>query len=609
MIHLKKILKPSLALQSKLLRLSHPVYTQTFKNSLFFKQQFDFAKISQYKVKQEIDFEKDDSSYKPLTGYQEVLQRSSQIASQTETRNYEALLNRYSSNFDLTSFHNEEVLGIFHSLYFIGKNLCENDQFIKAKEWYSHVLLFGKKAENLLSIDEIKIYHSIAKDFFSNGDEKSAEGYLIGARNIIQNISELNSETILLKAQNLILDGFMKNAKNEKGRAHDCFIQAANLINETPNLDHHSLVDEITVLYGILPGILYERGEQKEAEKHSIKGLNLYEKLYGKDCIQGKELASAITVALHQQRRFSDALVYAKKFKNIVAKELGKDHFESISARFLVAQITFEQEKYSETLEILKEVQKAVEQNPEAKKYFLYLYEYLTDCYAFTNQWEEAQKTLDKAIQWVPYYFGEISKETGDCIYRGAKAWSLNQNPQKAKELFEKALDIYRKVGASCNNEVVATCFNYGSFFLDREEIGEAIKWAQIGLEECKKRLPNNIDWFESLHNLLGWAQFKGKNFDESVMNLTKGAQFCEQLNNRSGKLFSHYNNLAQSYIGGKNLEKAEYFSKRSLEEAIKEFGEEDDTVLYLTENLCDILKQRGKEKDAEELRKQYLKN
>ena len=557
MKRLSGFFKSSSSFQTRLYKYRNPLITQTyhqytpiFRHSLYFSPQSHFSKVGKSNVKSEIKHGKEDSSYTPLPGGRQIFQSlDASMFSDKGIDYYCKFIDLYSSSSNINSFTKEEAREVFYVLYLIGLNFLETEtQDLEASKWLEHCVKFAKRAEDILSPHEQELLDALSTVMIpglkaSQGVENAEE---------IENINPGEQKGIDWEitgtVESLINEGLVSYNANNKEKALEQFTEAIKIIEEEPKLSYQLLGDQLRALYGKFIQILIDKGEKIEADNKARKGIEFLEKIYGVDCVQTVGIIQNMIVSLQKQERFDDVLVYVKKLKDIMLKNFDKESVEYMSTIQSLGIIYYQIKKYREALECFEDLEKFLAENPSKKDSFPKNHYYcmiLTQCYGNEGRYEEAQKSFDQAKEFACKSFGEISEEVADCYFQAAQVWSRTGDyPRQGKALYEKAIDLYEKVGDKCTLKTGKTLHNYGGFLSVLAEIERAIDAQKKALEYLEKINPAPTEWLEKVYGFLGLNYANIGKYEESFHSLKKAIEFCNELGNSSGRMNAYQDAL-----------------------------------------------------------------
>ena len=528
------------------------------------------------------------SMYKPLKEYQGALNALQSAFSQQQRAEVENALKLYTSRADTSQFSQEEMKQVFPALFVIGKaHIYYSDDFNEAFKWFSHAMIFGEKTGG---ISDFASYYMEMGDFFSCKNHSDQSTKCVNkALDILNSSEKLDHEQTIAKGRALFVKGSLQRGGNDLNGAVQTLAQSVKIFESLGGSEDASefLID----LYELLANIHYQRRDQSQAHLYSVKGLDLIDKTLGLDNFRGDDLARELVCTLARQMRYEEAIVYAEKWENILKKEHGENDPTLVSCYFLHGQICLSLGNYTEALKKFLKIEEILQNNPNSKFHDIgEIFIEKARCNWNLGNPKEAKESFNQAIEYNKKRFGAESKKLADCIYLGAKTLrELPEFKEEAKDYYEKSLEVYRKVGSSCNFEMVSTIANFGHFLSEHFGPEETIKIVPEAIEICKRNdFPPNKkqEMLEGSHNVLGMAQLEIGDFENAIENLKAAAKICEETGNATGRLASHYFNLVLAHWNTKEYEKAQDDGKKILEMELEENGKGsqwiNDTLSFL---------------------------
>ena len=544
--------------------------------------------------------------YRPLKDYQKALDALKAVLSQQQRTEYKNALKLYTSRDDPNKFSKEEATQIFPALFTVGKSyiLCA-DKFTEGFQWFSHAITFGEKAEPLTDFAP----HYIEMGDLYNEKNQHDQGLkcLDKALEILNSVQELDDEKKIVKGRGLFYKGLAQRAKNNNlNGAAETLAQAVMILEGLVEIEEAAIL--LVEVYELLANIHYHRDDQPQGQLYSIKGLDLIDKTYGVDNPRGHNLARELACFLTEQDRFKEALIYVKKWENMQIKEHGANNPMMSPCYFLHGQICTYLGEYADALKKFELAEKVSKSNKKIK------FEdsgetciLKSRCHFNLKNYKEAKECFDQAIEYNRKRFGENSKQLADCYYTGAEILKDSKLfKDEAKEYYLKSLEMYRNLGVACIFEVQSTITSYGVFLNANFEYKECIKILPEAMEICRKYFPTRKVLIESCHNVLGMSQVFTEGFKEGIENLETAAKLCEETGNASGKLVSHYFNLAQAYARHDQPEKAQEYGKKILEMELAKKGKGGEWINATLELLSPIYSKVNKEQEFKELETIY---
>jgi len=235
------------------------------------------------------------------------------------------------------------------------------------------------------------------------------------------------------------------------------------------------------------------------------------------------------------------------------------------------------------------------------------LFIYKARCHFNLGHFKEAKESFDKAVEYNTKNFGSPSQKLADCLFTGAGILEASKSfHDEAKDLYFKALEMYKTLGPACLFETMSTLSSIGFFFHKAGEFKEAVKYAEESLHLCKQYFSSNIPRLEGCHNGLGMAQFKAGDLENALPNLELAAKYCEDLNDSSGNLISHYFNLVQIYSETKQYEKVEVYGRKILEMDFAMNSKAGTWIKKTLEYLCIALSSLKRDDEFKKLHTSY---
>ena len=545
------------------------------------------------------------TSYRPLKDYEEALDALKTVLPQQERTEYQNALKLYTSRDSIDKFSKEEATRIFPALFTVGKSyiLCA-DKSNEGFQWFSHAIAFGEKAEPLT--DFASYYVEMANFYNEKYQLDQTLKCVDKALGILNSTQELDDETKIIKGRGLVIKGIAQRGKNDLNGAVETLVQAVMIHEGLPGNEDAAII--LIEVYELLANIHYHRGEQPQGQLYSIKGLDLIDKTYGLDHPRGHNLARELACYLTKQERFKEALVYVKKWENTQIKQCGQNDPMMTPCYFLHGQILTHLGAYAEALKKFEQAETAANKNEKIKfadsgEIFIFR----SRCHFNLKNYKEAKENFDQAIEYNTKRFGPNSKRLADCYYTGAdilKGSKLFTNETKGYYL--KSLEMYRNIGVDCIFEVQSTITSYGVFLHANQEYEECIKILPEAIEICQKYFPTGKVLIESCHNVLGMAQVFSKDFQKGIETLQTAARLCEETENASGKLVSHYFNLAEAYAKHDQFEKAQEYGKKVLEMELAKQGKGSWWINTTLELLSEVFAKMDKQQEFKELEAIY---
>jgi len=543
------------------------------------------------------------SCYIAFTVSQPALANLKNALPPQEFDEYEKALNLYSSRSDTSKFTKEEAAQVFPVLFNVGKASTTEAEGLK---WFSHALKFGKQIQSIDNPTFASIAFAMG-DLYQEREKLNEAMECLGVALSIFDSSQLNNEQKLEKCRCRLLKAAIARGRGDLDEACQTLAPCFPIIEEL-SLSQEDVADVGTGAYEMMVNMQYHRGDQEKAHEYSKKGLDFMEKAHGLDCYQGHNLARELACTLLKEDKFSEAFVYVRKWHNMLRKEHGEDELPMITCYFLYGQICSEMKNYADALKQFEKSEKAKKKNKNIKfadggEVFIYK----ARCYFNLEQFKEAKENFDKAVKYNTKNFGSPSRKLADCLFTGAGILEGSKLfYDEAKDLYFKALEMYKILGPACLFETMSTLSSIGFFFHRAGEFKEAVKYAGESLQLCKQYFSGNIPRLESCHNGLGMAQFRSGDLQNGLVNLELAAKFCENLNNSSGNLISHYFNLVQIYSEMKQYEKVELYGKKILEMDFAKNGKSGTWIKGVLEYLGPALSNLEKEDEFKQLQLSY---
>ena len=355
--------------------------------------------------------------------------------------------------------------------------------------------------------------------------------------------SQTNNFNNPQEIRNLLNEGIALSKTGENDKALEILKNATNTLNSlTLSSDHGILSPELSQLYSNIVKYLDQKGDEKEAEIHAKKGIELLGKLKGEEDVILYPLMEWCFVKLVAQGRGEEFFPLAIRYKSVLTKKFGKDSYHVNAVSLYIAAHLFMQGDLIGAGELYEETEKFLAKNPQYRAEFVKGFEYdltIARYYGAIKKWKEADEYFEKSLQEALRKHGEISHNTALCYLYGATLLTENMDKHdEVKKRFEKALDIYHKIGEKeCLGLIIQTLHNYGSFLAHFKENKEALKLFQKALDHCKDFDPSQFVSLELLYANLGTAQVDEDMIEEGLENLIKAIDLCEKDENKSGCL------------------------------------------------------------------------
>jgi len=546
------------------------------------------------------------TTYEPLKNYQTALSVLQQFIPPQELTKTTEALQIYSSHSDLNQISKEEVAKIFPALFNIGKaNVTALNNPTEGFKWFSQALIFGEKAELSGNVSFVSYYQEMAFIFSENNQLKEAIDCLEKTLVILNSI-ELSPEELLSKCNCLMNKGSLHRSKKDLDGAAEAIAQCIAILEGIP--ESKEAEENLVEAYEMIVNIHYHRHDQEKAHEYSKKGLEFMDKVLGKDSFKGHNLAREFACTLFKQKRLDEALVYVEKWENMLRRSYGENDPHMLACYFLYGQICSLVGKYVEALDKFGKVEKVTQENKNAKfndsgEVFIYK----TRCHFNLGNLKEAKENFEKAVEYNTNKSGVNSKKLADCYYTGADIFRASEQfKDETKDLYSKSLEIYRSNGPACLFETMSTLGNFGVFLTKIGEHKEAVKFAEESLEICKQHFPTNLERLESAHNVLGMAQFVAGDIEKALENLHLAVKICEDLNDCSGNLISHYFNLVKAYSKTEQYEKTEQYGRKVLEMDFAKNGKEGEWIKVTLEYLAPVFSNLKKDEEFKKLEATY---
>ena len=379
---------------------------------------------------------------------------------------------------------------------------------------------------------------------------------------------------MIIKARILFRKGVMKREANDIDGAAEDATKSVEILEGLARPE--KVAGGLMETMEFLANVHYHRDDLQNFIKYSKKALEMMDKTLGVDNFKGHNLARELANALSQQKRHDEALVYLRKWEKMLRQKHEANDPAMLACYVLSARILSNLEDYAESLKELEQAEKILQNQPNHDDSAVIFVE-KARCHFYLDNFKEVGNCLDQVIELKKIQFGPQTTGLADSYLKGAEI--LKGAPElkdKAKEFYLNALEIYRTIGPECNFENVSALVNFGGFLVGNHQPKDALNLVEEALEICRNDFPTRKELFEGCRSIFGMAQVWSGDFKDGIINLEAAIKLCEETENVSGKLTSHYFNLQQTvqqiihYNRIKNMERKPWeWSKRKVEKEV----------------------------------------
>ena len=515
-----------------------------------------------------------DLSNKPLKVYKSALDSLKDEISEEELADYKAALKIYSSCSSIDKLSREENSQVFPALFHIGNTLVQEGK-TKGLQWWIHAIIIGENMEP--NIEFAEYYLEMADVLHSSGIEVEIMECVEPGLNIINQLQgELDDNQKYVKGRLLHLKGMtQEEIQHEAGplekyslaqEAIETLTQSAALL-ESIGPDFEYDAQALIQVYELLVNALLGIKSYPQGIIYSKKCLDLIDKVLGVNDERGSRMTYSLAKILKQETRFDEAMMYAKKYEEIIVKEYGPDTPMLANCYHLYGLIGSPSGDYANALANIEKAEKLAEKNQEVTpEDFGERFIEKTRCHFNLGNFKEAKECFEESIK-DSKTFGGDNKRMATCYYNGAEIFrGSNLFLAETIENYLKAIVIYRDLHFFAYVETVTALISFGAFLHDNGEYLETIKFLLEAKDTCQKWLPQRKDLLESCHNVLGMAQVFAGEIHYGLQSLEETLRICEETGNESGKLTFHYFNLAKACSMNNEHEKALAYGKKIME-------------------------------------------
>ena len=555
-----------------------------------------------------------DPVYQPLKGYKVALDSLKDELDEEEFAQYKKAIRIYSSCSDITKLSKEESTQVFPAVFHVGDTFIQNES-PQGLQWFVQALIIG---ENMEPIPEFAQYYLEMADIFDeNGVTETAMECVEPGLKIINQVEEaqLDDNKKYVKGRLLHLKGMMQDdLQNQAGplqkmslakEAIETLTQSAALLEGIIGGSYEFDATCLVQIYEMLVSTLLEIKDYPQGILYAKKCLDLIDKVLGVNDFRGNHMAYDLAKTLAEERKFDEAMVYAKKYEEITIKEEGPDTPTLASCYNLYGLIGSRSGDYKNALENIEKAEELAKKTPDATpERFEERFIEKTRCHFNLGNFKEAKECFDESVKYNKTY-GSDNKKMANCYYAGAEILKGSKLfIAETKDNYLKALAIYRELYFFAYAETVTALINFGAFLHENGEFLETIKLLLEAKETCEKWLTHRKDLLESCYNVLGMAQVFAGESHYGLHNLEEAVKICEETGDESGKLTFHYFNLAKACSTNNEFEKALVYGKKIMQKELATNGKDSQWVHATIDLLATVFTQMTPEQLYEELAK-----
>ena len=512
------------------------------------------------------------------------------------------LLSKYSKSHDPSNFSSEEITHLFSLLYTIANFYYDRDDFPEAIKYFSEAVILAEKSKTI-NVDVGYIHHALGSTYNRLEEFEKALESLNKASEILATVFP-NESTKHIEVDIYSLKGQAYLCLGDHDAALENFNKALENIE---NVYESSRPTFLKSIYKQIENIHTENGDFTKAFDHYKKGLEYANSVYGYSSQEAKFFNESLAQVSLVQSQFNEALEYAQQALEISEKVFGEKEIETAGVLFLLGQIYTGKRDSENSIKVCEKFLNLLLHDIPGDHQDLLAETYLMLVRAYSGQkdWKKARENYEKGLEIYKELYGESSFEVAKCysFWGQLLGDTFNENDMvEAETLFKQAVDIYEK--DDHHDQLVNVYGQLGKITYYQKKLDEAVEHFKVALEYLETG-EDSIQ-LEATYSWLGKTYSDQENWEQSASCYEKAANTCEALDNKSQNLSSYYRSIGNIHSNQKSFEKAEEVAKKALNIDSKEYGvsaaelqEDLDLLFYVLEKL-------GKQEEIEKLKATY---
>ena len=149
------------------------------------------------------------------------------------------------------------------------------------------------------------------------------------------------------------------------------------------------------------------------------------------------------------------------------------------------------------------------------KQKFIYNFYVAIDILILSNNKNLGKKLLQEALSY---------KESGHCYFWLSYSYRIENNPIKAYDSIQKALNLYVTEGNIIS--IMNTYEKFAEVYFMLDNYSDAIHYLEISLNMAKKF--NNIYFIEHINSILAWAYYRLSDYERSLEYLNYNTELID---------------------------------------------------------------------------------
>ena len=512
------------------------------------------------------------------------------------------LLNKYSKSQDPSKFSPEEITHLFSLLYTIANFYYDRDDFPEAIKYFSEAIILAEKSKTI-TVDVGYIHHALGSTYNRLEEFEKAIESLNKASEILATVFP-NESTKHIGVDISSLKGHAYLSLGDYDAALENFNKALENIE---NVYESSRPTFLKSIYKQIENIHTENGDFAKAFDRYKTGLEYANSTYGYSSQEAKFFNESLAQVSLVQSQFNEALEYAQQALEISEKVFGEKDIETAGVLFLLGQIYTGKRDSENSIKICEKFLHLLlhdipgdHQDLLAETYLM-----LVRAYSGRKDWKKAREDYEKSLEIYKELYGENSFEVAKCysFWGQLLGDTFDENDMvEAETLFKQAVDIYGQ--DDHHDQLVNVYGQLGKITYYQKKLDEAVDYFKAAVEYLETG-EDSIQ-LEATYSWLGKTYSDQENWEQAASYYEKSAKTCEALDNRSQNLSSYYRSIGSIHSSQSSFEKAEEVAKKALKIDSEEYGVNAAEVQEDLDLLFHALDKLGKQEEIEKLKVTY---
>jgi class 3 adenylate cyclase/tetratricopeptide (TPR) repeat protein len=249
---------------------------------------------------------------------------------------------------------------------------------------------------------------------------------------------------------------------------------------------------------------VWQRGEYREAESFSMRGLSIREKALGHEHPDVAESLNSVAIACCEQGRYADAEPLHRRALAIREKAFGSDHRDVAQSLYNLANVYHWQGRYAEAEPLYARSATICEKTLGLDHPFVaYSLTALASIHLVQGHYDEAERLHTRALAIRKKALDPDHHEVGDSLNNLAETYRHQGRYAEAEPLSRRALAIWEKALGPDHPYVAQSLSTLTNMYRDQGRYAEAELLATRALAICEKALgPDHLYVAQSLRDL-----------------------------------------------------------------------------------------------------------